>query len=250
MLDELGYSSEVVSNGDEALQALQLTQFDLVLMDCHMPIRNGYDTTREIRRLEKESSSDTRIPIAALTADLMQNNRQRCLECGMDDYVSKPFTGEQLRIVLNRWLAGPDTEGLENEVVIDADGFSELTETVTLASIDVLALEQIIQLDSSPGKNLVREIVVSYCADSTKLMLQLRSAIADGDTAEIEVLAHSLKGSSGQIGATLLAALCEQLISGARNNDLSDAPTLCERAAVEHSAVITALDRELQRMAA
>jgi CheY-like chemotaxis protein/signal transduction histidine kinase/HPt (histidine-containing phosphotransfer) domain-containing protein len=250
MLDELGYDSGVASNGNEALRALRLTQFDLVLMDCHMPIRNGYDTTREIRRLEEQSSSNTRIPIVALTADLMQNNRQRCLECGMDDYVSKPFTGEQLRVVLKRWLADPDTEELEAKLVIDADGFSELTETVTLASIDRLALEQIIQLDSSPGKNLVREIVVSYCADSTKLMLQLRSAIADGDAREIEVLAHSLKGSSGQIGATLLAALCEQLISGARNNDLSDASTLCERAAAEHSAVMTALDAELQRMAA
>jgi len=250
MLNELGYSTKVVSNGDEALHAMQLSQFDLVLMDCHMPIRNGYDTTREIRRLEGKSSSNARIPIAALTADLMQNNRQRCLECGMDDYISKPFTGEQLRVVLNRWLADPNTEEPEAMVAVDGDGFSKLTETVTLASIDMLALEQIIQLDSSPGKTLVREIVVSYCADSTKLMLQLRSAIADGDAGEIEVLAHSLKGSSGQIGAALLATLCEQLISGARKNDLSDAPTLCERAAVEHSAVIAALDKELQRMAA
>ena len=81
-------------------------------------------------------------------------------------------------------------------------------------------------------------------------MLQLRCAVADGDSEQIELLAHSLKGSSGQIGAVLLTALCEQILSGVRDRDLSAANSLCERAAVEHSAVIVALDRELQRIAA
>ena len=97
---------------------------------------------------------------------------------------------------------------------------------------------------------MVRGIVVSYCALSTKLILQLRAAVAEGDTGQVELLAHSLKGSSGQIGAVLLSTLCEQILTAARNDDLRDAPSLCERAAVEHSAVIIALDKELQRIAA
>jgi CheY-like chemotaxis protein len=250
MTDELGYSATVVSDGDEALRAMRSAEFDLVLMDCHMPVRDGYDTTREIRRLQMEAPGKHRVPIVALTADLMQSNRKRCLDSGMDDYVTKPFTEEQLRIVLNRWLTDSGAGDTKPEVAIDADGFSELTETVTLASIDSLALEEIVRLDATPGKSMVRDIVVSYCAVSTKLILQLREAVTEGEAKEIEVLAHSLKGSSGQIGAVLLAALCEQLITGARNDDLSDATLLCERVAIEHSAVIIALDKELERMAA
>jgi CheY-like chemotaxis protein/HPt (histidine-containing phosphotransfer) domain-containing protein len=247
---ELGYSSSVVSDGDEALHAMQSTEFDLVLMDCHMPVRDGYDTTREIRRLEDEASSERRIPIVALTADLMQSNRKRCLNCGMDDYVTKPFTEEQLRIILARWLDDSNADDSPPDIAIDADGFSALTESIALTSIDKLALDEITRLDDTPGKTLVREIVVSYCAVSTKLILQLRSAISDRDAAEIEVLAHSLKGSSGQVGAILLATLCEQLIGDAKNDELGNAEFLCERIAVEHSSVVIALDKELERIAA
>jgi CheY-like chemotaxis protein len=215
-----------------------------------MPVRDGYDTTREIRRLEEESSSDRHIPIVALTADLMQSNRKRCLNCGMDDYVTKPFTEEQLRIVLSRWLSDSGTDDPPTDIAIDADGFSTLTETTTLASIDKLALDEITRLDDTPGKSLIREIVVSYCAVSTKLILQLRAAVTDRDATEIEVLAHSLKGSSGQVGAVLLATLCEQLISDANSGKLGNADFLCERIAVEHSAVVIALDKELERLAA
>jgi len=248
MVEELGYGTQVAEDGAEALQAMESCNFDLVLMDCHMPVLNGYDATREIRRREGESAKTNRTPVIAVTADLMQSNRHRCLGAGMDDYVTKPFTEQQLRAVLNRWLSG--TEDADSPVVVDSDGFSALSETMTLASIDRHALEEILQLDASPEKTMVREIVVSYCALSTKLMLQLRSAIADGDTEQIELLAHSLKGSSGQVGAVLLTALCEQILTGVHNNDLGDAASLCERAAVEHSAVITALDREMQRFAA
>ena len=227
---------------------MELQDFDLVLMDCHMPVLNGYDATGEIRRREDESADTRRTPVIAVTADLMESNRHRCLSVGMDDYVTKPFTEQQLRAVLGRWL--DDGDEPDRPVVVDADGFSALSETMTLASIDGHALEEIVQLDSSPEKNMVREIVVSYCALSTKLMLQLRSAVADGDAEQIELLAHSLKGSSGQVGAVLLTALCEQILTGVRNNDLDNAASLCERAAVEHAAVITALDREMQRIAA
>jgi CheY-like chemotaxis protein/signal transduction histidine kinase/HPt (histidine-containing phosphotransfer) domain-containing protein len=250
MLDEFGYCAQIVSDGDEALEAMRASQFDLILMDCHMPVRDGYDTTREIRRLEYKAANGSRVPVVAVTADLMQSNRELCLDCGMDDYISKPFTQEQLRIVVGRWLSSVSAAEYEEAFAVDSDGFTKLASSTALASFDSAALDEIIRLDSSPGKNLVREIVVSYCALSTKLMLQLRAAVADRDKEEIEVLAHSLKGSSGQVGARLLAALCEQLIHGVKKHDLSNADVLCERAAAEHSAVIVALDKELQRIAA
>ncbi len=250
MLSDLGYDAVVVADGDEALTAFESTKFDLILMDCHMPVRDGYDTTREIRRLESKSSDRVRVPIVALTADLMQNNRQRCLDSGMDDYVTKPFTQEQLRLVVSRWISTTTIEEEGPEFGVDTDGFTLAADTVSSASLDRQVLDEILQLDRSSAKNMVREIIVSYCATSTKLILQLRAAIADRDVAQIEVIAHSLKGCSGQMGAILLATLCEQILTAAKNNDLDAAPSLCERAAVEHSALIIALDKEMQRIAA
>ena len=98
----------VANNGDDALRAMLHERFDLVLMDCHMAGRDGYETSEEIRCREERSTRADRIPIVALTADFLESNRQKCLNCGMDDYVTKPFTQEHLRIVLTRWLNGPD----------------------------------------------------------------------------------------------------------------------------------------------
>ena len=250
MLNDMGYDAVVVADGDEALAAFESSKFELILMDCHMPVRNGYDTTRAIRRLESKSPDGVRVPIVALTADLMQNNRQRCLDSGMDDYVTKPFTQEELRLVMCRWLPTTIIESEGPEFGVDTDGFTLVADTATSASLDRQVLDEILQLDQSSAKKMVREIIVSYCATSTKLILQLRAAVNDRDVEQIELLAHSLKGCSGQVGAILLPTLCEQILTAAKNNDLDAAPSLCERAAVEHSAVIIALDKEIQRIAA
>lgn len=250
ILKALGYDATVVDNGDDALRAMSLERFDLVLMDCHMPVLDGYETSIEIRSRERKSRRADRIPIVAITADFLQSNRQRCIECGMDDYVTKPFTQEHMRILLTRWLQKPADEDSAPPVAIDTDGFSDLGEHTALASINREMLEELYELDRSPDFAVVREIVISYCAISTNLMLRLRSAVAEGDRQSIELIAHSLKGSSGQVGAVLLASLCEHLISSAKRNDQIETQTLFERTAIEHGAVIAGLDKELQRIAA
>ena len=250
MLESLGYEAAVAHDGDDALRAMSQERFDLVLMDCRMPVRDGYDTTKEIRHREKHSGRADRIPIVAVTANFLESNRKKCVDCGMDDYVTKPFTQEHMRIVLSRWLIDSTDDNSVAPVAVDDEGFSDLGESTTLASINREVLDELRDLDSSPGSDIVREIIVSYCATSTKSMLQLRSAVAESDSENIELIAHSLKGSSGQIGAVLLASLCEYLISNAKQNDLGDSVSLFERAAVEHAAVISGLNKELQRMAA
>ncbi len=97
---------------------------------------------------------------------------------------------------------------------------------------------------------MTRELVVSYCAISTRLILQLRAAITDRDEEQIDVLAQSLKGCSGKVGAIHLASLCERILSCLHDEDLSEATSLCEQASIEHVAIVTALDGELQRIAA
>ncbi|MDH3532118.1 MAG: response regulator [Gammaproteobacteria bacterium] len=249
MLDSLGYDSEAVADGDAALAAMERTQFDLILMDCHMPVRNGYNTSAEIRRREAQSPETKRIPIVALTADFFQSNRQRCLDVGMDDYVTKPFTQAELQAILDRWLSADDADDVA-PANVNTDGFSELGDTVALGSINPQALEEIQQLDPSPGSLVLREIVVSYCASSSKLMLQLRAAVADRDLQLVEQLAHSLKGGSSQLGAMLLATICDEIIVSAKHDDLDRLDAQFEMAATEHCAVLAALDKTLQNIAA
>ena len=123
MLQKLGWRADVAANGLEAVRAVKHMAYDLVLMDCQMPEMDGFAATRSIRELEAGSSPlaaghpgasasglehrASRLPIIAMTANSMQGDRARCLEAGMDDYISKPVQPEDLAEKINRWLHGP-----------------------------------------------------------------------------------------------------------------------------------------------
>jgi len=104
MLEKAGHRVDLVSNGREAVEALQRTSYDLVLMDCQMPEMDGFEATRAIRAAEV--GTDRHVPILALTASAMQQDREQCLAAGMDDYLAKPFTKQTLTAALERWT-GP-----------------------------------------------------------------------------------------------------------------------------------------------
>jgi len=104
MVERLGYEADVVENGKLALDALAGTTYGMVLMDCQMPVMDGYEATMEIRRREPEHQH---LPIVALTAHVLDNNREQCLGVGMDDFVAKPVTNTQLKDVMDRWMRPP-----------------------------------------------------------------------------------------------------------------------------------------------
>lgn len=103
MLEILGYAVDTAADGSEALAAAMANRYGLILMDCQMPKLDGYDATRQIRTSEQEREQH-RVPIVALTGNAMQGDREQCLEAGMDDYLSKPFTMPQLAAVCSKWL--------------------------------------------------------------------------------------------------------------------------------------------------
>ncbi|MDB5866213.1 MAG: signal transduction histidine kinase, partial [Betaproteobacteria bacterium] len=107
-----GYQVTVARNGAEALDAYTKSAFDLILMDCHMPEMDGFEATRNIREMQKQSGLK-RIPIIALTANAMQQDRDECLNAGMDDHLSKPYTRLQMRAMLERWLPAAAVAALE-----------------------------------------------------------------------------------------------------------------------------------------
>jgi CheY-like chemotaxis protein len=102
MLTGMGHRCDVVSDGKSAVEALRGRPYDLVLMDCQMPEMDGFEAAAEIRR--RETGSDRRVPIIALTANAIEGDREQCLAAGMDDYLPKPFTAEQMRAALAAWL--------------------------------------------------------------------------------------------------------------------------------------------------
>jgi CheY-like chemotaxis protein len=129
MLEGLGYRADITSTGREALNAVirqnladaNADPYDLVLMDCQMPDMDGYDATAEVRRLEQQHAKERRLPIVALTAHVLDSERQRCKLAGMDDYLSKPFSQQQLGEVVARWLS-PDVDHQEVGTKVQVSG--------------------------------------------------------------------------------------------------------------------------------
>ena len=113
MLEYFGCRTDVAANGREALKALAVTPYDLILMDCQMPVMDGYEATRVIRQQEAAGGGTPRvhIPIIALTAHAMEGDREECLKAGMDDYLSKPFKPEEIDVILGKWLTSPSGNG-------------------------------------------------------------------------------------------------------------------------------------------
>ncbi|MEI8341830.1 MAG: response regulator, partial [Verrucomicrobiota bacterium] len=106
MLKKLGYTADIVANGREAIEAVRTKNYDLVLMDLHMPEADGFEATREIRGMEAADPGRTRLHIIALTADAMAGDREKCLESGMDDYITKPLRPKALRSALQQFAQG------------------------------------------------------------------------------------------------------------------------------------------------
>jgi CheY-like chemotaxis protein/HPt (histidine-containing phosphotransfer) domain-containing protein len=242
MLEALGCRHDLVTNGREALSALETRQYDLVLMDCQMPVMDGYQATREIRRREAEAGDAQRIPIIAVTANAVEGDRESCLEAGMDDYLSKPFRQDGLRAMLEKWSgrapAPADPPAAENAAPppreSDAGG-----------SIDRTALDAIRALENPRRPSLLVELIRNYFEHAQELIEDLRDAIDRDDAEAVREAAHSLKSSSGNVGARRVSAVCRELEAMGRGGDLSGAKAAFDRLGEEYERARAALEPEL-----
>ncbi len=244
MLQALGCEVEAVENGQLALDRLANESFDLVLMDCQMPTMDGFAATREIRAREKaarESGSETRrLPIIALTAHAMRGDRQECLAAGMDDYLTKPFTKDELRELLRRWL--PASGGTASRPEKSPADRSTAVKPERAFRFDPAALRRLAKLGK--GDEFVSRVVDRYLSSSTKLLAALRDAVGASDPEAVTAAAHPLKSSSAQIGAVRLSALCKELEALARSGSLEGAAKLCDEIAAEHESTCERLAAE------
>jgi two-component system, sensor histidine kinase and response regulator len=259
MLEFMGCQVETVYDGRQALRALARTTYDLVLMDCQMPEMDGFEATKVIRAQEAAAPSATRsrLPIIALTANAMLEDRERCLAAGMDDYLSKPFSQEALRQVLSRWLprttpqdspkvplsaSPPPLEATERTAVAPpppvSGSVAAAEHTKGTGLLDPAALKQIQALQRPEGPNIIHRVISSYLKDSVQLLETLRVAIAQNDPPTLHRAAHSLKSTSATVGARALAGLCQDLEGIGRTNTTDKAP-----------ALLSAIEREYQQVA-
>ncbi len=198
-LKRLGYSADVVDNGRAALEALERNelQYSLVLMDCQMPVMDGYEATTELRRRENGSRH---IPVIAMTANAMQGDKEKCFAAGMDDYMSKPVNAPELQAVLARWLL-PELQSHESELIEN-----DRVRPADVLDAFVLAGFRELQAQGNPG--FVAELIGLFLQDTPPHIDALRKALPKGDRDTLEHEAHSLKGSCGSFGARRMEAIC------------------------------------------
>ncbi len=198
MLENMGCQVTLAENGQVALDVLQDNNFDMVLMDINMPVMGGCEATRKIR----ESEQGDRLPVIALTANVLPEDVKTYYDAGMDDYLSKPFSREELRKIILRWMpeAGKNLTAAEDE-------YSEA---------DSLDLNKISDIQKMMGDGYA-ELVETYLGRSAELEKDIISNHDDMDKLIRDV--HSLKGSSGTMGASRLFTLCETLEHHLRNGE-------------------------------
>ncbi|VUD47731.1 Sensor histidine kinase RcsC [Thalassocella blandensis] len=214
MLQRMGLFARVATNGDEALKMLEQEPYDLVLMDCQMPVMDGFEATETIRKNEAKTGAKP-IPIIALTANAILGDREACLEKGMDDYLSKPFMAQQLHQLLNNWLPKQDVLPLNESLASE-----EVPSQREKITIDQKTLEQLKDL----GGGLLQRVIKLYRSSSDTLVGTLEDAAANNNPELLFKTAHSLKNSSANLGITQLAGKCKELEAMGRTGEIVDGP--------------------------
>jgi len=253
MLAHFGYTVEVANHGQEALELLERQRYDLVLMDCQMPVMDGFQATALVRererRLGESGQSAKRLPIVALTAHAVSGDRDRCLAAGMDDYLSKPFTREDLAAILNRWLPAPAQSPAEVEPpLVPPPAAPPATPTagaVRERSIDQGVLDKIRMLERDGAVGLVARLIGLYLQGTPALVERMRQAAAAADYEALRAAAHSLKSSSANVGAMKLHDLCRELELQAHQRQVANSAGQVAMVEQEFIAARTLLRQEL-----
>jgi diguanylate cyclase (GGDEF)-like protein len=234
MLERLGIRSTMASGGAEALQKLRQQTFDLVLMDCNMPGMDGYQTTAHIRAQE---GSGRRMPIIAMTANTMEGDIEKCLQAGMDDYASKPLKLSVLGDLVKKWLK-PDKSPEAAEI-------RQVPRLPQMRNEDVSIDQEFLgELRESIGDAFVNMINV-FLEDIPVYLDELGTAINAGLSEQIANLAHTIKGSSFNVGANRLASLCRRIEGANSVKDIATVRELFASAMAEAKALKSLLKDEL-----
>ncbi|MEF8714237.1 MAG: ATP-binding protein [Accumulibacter sp.] len=252
ILGQLGATVTIAENGALAVEALQQSAFDLVLMDCQMPVMDGYGATAAIRALPPPWS---RVPIVALTANALPEDRQRCLDAGMNDYLSKPVRIQPLLACLLHWLpagASASVAASPPPATLPASP-SPAALPVQTSSAPTSLLDRSALVDNPsfnhPGTGkLVERVIALYLDDTPKLIATLRTRLPEPAWPEVTRAAHSLKSSSAAIGLASISARAAHIEALARQQDAAEVATALPGLEAEFAQAVPELRAELERL--
>jgi CheY-like chemotaxis protein len=216
----LGCAADVANNGAEAVSMVALKKYDIVLMDCQMPVLDGYEATLQLRRLEAADVAAGKMQphqktvVIAMTANALKGDREKCLAAGMDDYISKPIAIEKLKSVLENWSA---------KLKIETPKFNG--EELQNSEPDIESVVDMARLHEISGADLEfeREILQAFVVDTGSYLEAAKEAIASGDMETLARHAHQIKGVSATAAVRLMPDMADQLQSLAESNDLEGA---------------------------
>lgn len=232
-LERLGHSAVLAANGADALAELSTRRFDVVLMDCQMPGMDGFETTRRIRAL---AGTRSRVPIIAVTAHALAGERERCLEAGMNDYVAKPVSTEQLGAVIRLWTGTGRDAGEDGNLLTEGD----------LEVLDREQLGALLSMNRSQ-EGFLAGLVMRFRQDVPMRLAALRDGVTAGSSKDVALAAHALRSSSGSVGARRLYAIAAQIEASAAREKIAEVSERLETLEIEFNAVLQAYDAIMRR---
>jgi CheY-like chemotaxis protein len=242
MLENLDCRVDLSANGKEALEMLELLPYDLVFMDCEMPEMDGYEATAEIRR---RHAGDRHVPVVAMTAKVIQGDRKRCLEGGMDDYISKPVRLEDLEAALARYVSGNG-----NVVESRPKSAPPAAPPEALApALDPAVTARLRELAAATNPSILQEIYEVFLSSAVDYLAAIRDGAAANDAEGLRQAAHAFKGASANIGAQHLAEVCRQLEALGETGRVDGAFQRWEQLEQEFARVKTEIENQTRKEA-
>ncbi len=208
LIQMFGPTVEVAENGQEALDMLTKQRFDLVFMDCQMPVMDGYECTRHIRD-PQSSVLNHKIPVVALTANAMRGDKEACLAAGMDDYIAKPVEADMIQLTLKKWLSGD---------ALQSDGNSDEKDTEmpeVLPVFDKTTFGNRLMEDGA----LMKQVALNFIADMPVQLDKLGALIESEDFVQLAAQAHKIKGAAANMAANQMHALAIDFEQAAKGKD-------------------------------
>ncbi|MEM7394490.1 MAG: response regulator, partial [Verrucomicrobiota bacterium] len=220
ILEKAGYHYDIAENGAEGVKAIERRPYDLVLMDCQMPVMSGFDATKMIRLQDNDRS---KVPIVGMTAMAMQGDREKCLGAGMDDYLTKPVTPEKLLDMLRKWLLGKESVCADTmpkrKKVEDEDADPSVQTAIELAKR--FNMDQFKNMTGADDE-FMKEVATDFLEDGEKQVEQIKQFTDEKNLEKIGQNAHALKGVSANLGAEALSDLAHHIeLHATRNKDLA-----------------------------
>lgn len=245
LIKVIGCQVQIANNGMEAVELSATGEYDLILMDCHMPVMDGFEAANKIRQREQTGNLG-HVPVIALTADVQKGVVEQCLAAGMDDYLSKPYTRKQLQEVLEKWLLpGGHKATTKESSAPTKQPKDQPPNTMPDSILNPAALENLRPLTTSSGENLLDRAIAMFLDAAPQEVAQLRKAVKNDDAASLASIAHNVKSSCAHLGAQALAKNAATLEAIGRQGHTEGADEVLKSMAAELPVVMDALRKEV-----